>query len=133
MSDTECKTRKINRWSTKLNLTNTCLFIPAHYNTGVCVCVCVCGCFVVVFLPFFTGVAFLDVCDAGALPPEGVVEVGLEAAGLAVVEVLGVAGLAAAGELLVVLAVGGRVEPVAGRDDDVVPVEGLKKQYKDEG
>lgn len=96
-------------------------------------CVCVCGCFVVVFLPFFTGVAFLGVCDAGGLPPEGVVEVGLEAAGLAVVEVLGVAGLAAAGELLVVLAVGGRVEPVAGRDDDVVPVEGLKKQCKDEG
>lgn len=62
---------------------------------------------------------FLDVCDAGSLPPEGVVEVGLEAAGLAVVEVLGVAGLAVATELLDALAVGGRVEPVAGRDDAV--------------
>lgn len=72
---------------------------------------------------------FLDVCDAGALPPEGVVEVGLEAAGLAVVEeVLGVAGLGAAGELLG--AVGGRVEPVAGRDDAVVPVAGLKYKKK---
>lgn len=65
---------------------------------------------------FFTGVVFLAVCDAGALPPEGVVEVGLEAAGLAVVveEVLGVAGLAVAGELL---AVGVRAGPVAGRGD----------------
>lgn len=77
---------------------------------------------------------FLDVCDAGGLPPEGVVEVGLEAAGLAVVEeVLGVAGLAVVTELLVVLVVGGRVEPVAGRDDGAVPVEGLKKQDKAEG
>lgn len=60
-------------------------------------------------------------------------EVGLEAAGLAVVEgVLGVAGLAAARELLVVLAVGGRVEPVAGRDDAAVPVVGLKKKDKEE-
>lgn len=86
--------------------------------------------FYFIFLPFFTGVAFLDVCDARGLPPEGVVEVGLEAVGLAVVEVLGVAGLAVAGELLVVLAVGGRVEPVAGRDEAVVPVEGLKKKTK---
>lgn len=46
-------------------------------------------------------------------------EVGLEAAGLAVVEVLGVAGLAVATELLDALAVGGQVEPVAGRDDAV--------------
>ena len=76
--------------------------------------------FYFIFLPFFTGVAFLDVCDAS----------GLEAVGLAVVEVLGVAGLAVAGELLVVLAVGGRVEPVAGRDEAVVPVEGLKKTKK---
>lgn len=71
---------------------------------------------------FFTGVVFLDVCDAGGLPPEGVVEVSLEAAGLAVVEeVFGVVVLAAAGELLVVLEVGGRGEPVAGRDDAGVP------------
>lgn len=56
---------------------------------------------------------FLDVCDARGLPPEGVVEVGLEAAGLAVVEeVLGVAGFAVARELLLVA--GGRAEPVAG-------------------
>lgn len=67
---------------------------------------------------------FLDVCDAG-LPAEGVVEVGLEAAGLvAVEEVLGVAGLA-------VLVVGGRVEPVAGRGDADAPVVGLKE--KEEG
>lgn len=52
-------------------------------------------------------------------------EVGLEAAGLAVVEVLGVAGLAAATELLDALVVGGRVEPVAGREDGAVPVEVL--------
>lgn len=72
---------------------------------------------------FFTGVAFLNVCDPGALPPEGVVEVDLGAAGLAVAEgVLGVAGLAVAVELLAVLAVGGRVEPVAGRDDAPVLV-----------
>lgn len=37
------------------------------------------------FLPFFNGVVFLDVCDVGGLPPEGVAEVGLAAAGLAVV------------------------------------------------
>lgn len=79
-------------------------------------------------VPFLTGVVFLEVCDAGGLPPEGVVEVGLEAAGLAVVEeVLGVAGLAVAVELFVVLAVGGRVEPVAGRDVAAVPVAGLEK------
>lgn len=84
------------------------------------------------FKPFFTGVEFLDVCDAGGLPPEGVVEVSLEAAGLAVLEgVLGVAGLAVAGELLVVLVVGARFEPVAGRDDADVPVVGLKKQDKE--
>lgn len=77
---------------------------------------------------------FLDVCDAGGLPPEGVVEVGLEAAGLAVVEaVLGVAGLVVARALLVVLVVGGRVEPVPGRDDADVPVVGLKKQDKEDG
>lgn len=70
---------------------------------------------------------FLGVSDAGGLPPEGVVEVGLEAAGLVVV-VLGVAGLAVAVELLVVeLAVGGRVEPVAGRDVAAVPA-GLEKK-----
>lgn len=75
---------------------------------------------------FFTGVEFLDVCDADALPPEGVVEVGLEEAGLAVAEgVLGVAGLDATAELLVVPAVGGRVEPVAGRGDAAVLVAGL--------
>lgn len=75
---------------------------------------------------FLTGVEFLDVCDAGGLPPEGVVEVGLAAAGLAVVEeVLGVAGLAVAGVLLVVLVVGGRVEPVPGRGDAAVPAVGL--------
>lgn len=87
--------------------------------------------FVKFFLPFFTGVEFLDVCDAGALPPEGVVEVSLEAADLAVVEgVLGVAGLGAAGVLLV--AVGGRVEPVAGRGDAVVLAAGLRTQEEDE-
>lgn len=74
------------------------------------------------------------VCDAGGLPPDGVVEVALEARGFAVVEeVLGVAGLAVAGEALVELVVEGRVEPVAGRDDAAVPVEGLKKQGKQEG
>lgn len=73
---------------------------------------------------FFTGVVFL-VCDAGGLPPDGVVEVSLEAGGFAVVEeVLGVAGLAVAGGALVELAVEGRVEPVAGRGDAAVPVEG---------
>lgn len=65
-------------------------------------------------------------------------EVGLEAAGLAVVEeeVFGVAGLVVVWELLVVLfvlVVGGLVEPVAGRDDAAVPVVGLKKQDKQEG
>lgn len=74
---------------------------------------------------FFTGVVFLDACDARPLPAEGVVEADLVAAALAVVGVLGVAGLAVAVELLAVLAVGGRVEPVAGRVDAVVPVEGL--------
>lgn len=59
---------------------------------------------------FFTG-AVLDVCDAGALPAEGVV--GLEVAGFeAVEEDLGVAGLGAAAELLVVLLLGGRVADV---------------------
>lgn len=73
----------------------------------------------------------MDVCDDGGLPPEGVVEVGLEAADLAVV-VLGVAGLAVAVELLVVeLAVGGRVEPVAGREVAAVPVAGLEKRKQD--
>lgn len=58
---------------------------------------------------------------------------GLEAAGLALVErVFGVAGLAAAGELLAELAVGGLVEPVAGRDDAAVPAVGLKKQDKEQ-
>lgn len=75
-------------------------------------------------LPFLTGVVFLDVCDAGGLPPEGVVEVGLDAAGLALVEeVFGVAGFAAAGELL--LMAGARVEPVAGD-----ATAGLKTQKK---
>lgn len=78
-----------------------------------------------VVVPFFMGVMFLDVCDAGGLPPEGVVEVGLDAALLA--EVLGAAGLAVAVALLVVLLVGGLVEPVVGRDVAVGPVEGLKK------
>lgn len=82
-------------------------------------------------LPFFTGVEFLGVCDAGALPPEGVVEVGLEAADLAVAEgVLGVAGLGAAGALLE--AVGGRVEAVAGRGGAVVPDAGLRTEEDDE-
>ncbi|KAF3846827.1 hypothetical protein F7725_003905, partial [Dissostichus mawsoni] len=69
------------------------------------------------------GVVVLDVCDAGGLPPEGVVEVSLEAAGLAVVveEVFGVVVLGVAGELLAVLEVGVRVGPVAGRDDAGVP------------
>lgn len=68
---------------------------------------------------------FLDVCDAGGLPAEGVAEVGLEAAGLAVVEeVFGVAGLAVAGALLPL--VGGRTKPVAV--DAVVPAPGLKEK-----
>lgn len=55
-------------------------------------------------------------------------EVGLEAAGLVgVEEVLGAAALAAAGELLAVLEVGGRVAPVEGREDAVVPVAGLEE------
>lgn len=59
---------------------------------------------------------FLDVCDAGGLPPEGVVEVGLEAATFVpVVEVFGVGGLDAAGELLAALVLEGLVEPEAGR------------------
>lgn len=58
---------------------------------------------------FFTGVV-LDVCDAGALPAEGVV--GLEVGGFEeAVEGLE-AGLAAAAELLVVLLLGGRVAEV---------------------
>lgn len=81
------------------------------------------------FLPFFTGVVVLDVCDTGGLPPEGVVEADLEAAGLAVEEgVLGVDGLAVDVELLAELLVGGRVEPVAGRGDAAVLVVFLKKQ-----
>lgn len=75
--------------------------------------------------PFFTGVVFLDVCNAGGLPPEGVVEVGRAAAGLAVEVFRGVV-FAAAGELLAVLEVGGRV--VTGRDDVGVPGVGLKRQ-----
>lgn len=68
---------------------------------------------------FFTGVVVLDVGVVEVLPPEGVVEVVLEAAGLeGVVEVFGAAGLdVAVEELLVVLVVGGRLEPVAGRGD----------------
>lgn len=70
---------------------------------------------------------FLVVCDARGLPPEGVVEVGLEAAGLALVEeVFGVAGFAVARELLLV--VGPRVEPVAG--DAAVAAAGLKKRKR---
>lgn len=65
------------------------------------------------FLPFFTGVVFLDVCDNGGLPPEGVVEVGLEAAGFAVtVEDFGVVDFAVVREVLLV--VGGRDEAGAG-------------------
>lgn len=60
---------------------------------------------------FFTGVVVLDVCDAGALPAEGVV--GLEVGGFdEAVEGLEVAGLGAAAELLVVLLLGGRVADV---------------------
>lgn len=60
---------------------------------------------------FFAGVVVLDVCDAGALPAEGVV--GLEVAGFdEAVEGFGVAGLGAAGELLGVLLLGGRVADV---------------------
>lgn len=48
---------------------------------------------------------FLDVCDTGGLPPEGVVDVDLGVAVLLVVEVvLGVAVLDAAVEFLVALA-----------------------------
>lgn len=61
-------------------------------------------------------------------------EVGLGAAGLAAAEgVLGVAGLVVAGELLALLLVGGRDEPVAGRGDEVVPVVGLKRHNREEG
>lgn len=60
---------------------------------------------------FFAGVVVLDVCDAGALPAEGVV--GLEVAGFdEAVEGLGAAGLGAVAELLVVLLLGGRVADV---------------------
>ncbi len=53
-------------------------------------------------------------------------EVGLEAAGLGVVEeVFGVGGLDEAGVALVELVVGGRFEAVAGRDAAAVPVVGL--------
>lgn len=60
---------------------------------------------------------FLDVCDVGALPPEGVAEVGLgvaevgfAAAGLAdVVEAFGAAGLPAA----LLPLVGGRTKAAA--------------------
>lgn len=78
---------------------------------------------------------FLDVGVVEVLPPEGVVEVVLEAAGLAgVVEVFGAAGLdVAEEELLVVLVVGGRLEPVAGRGDADVPAAGLKQQDAQEG
>lgn len=70
-----------------------------------------------------------DVCEAVSFPPEGVVEVGLEAAGLGVVgDVLEGAGLAV-GMLLVVPAVGGRGEDVAGRAA-AVPVEGLKRKRR---
>lgn len=61
------------------------------------------------FLPFFNGVVFLDVCDVGALPPEGVAEVGLAAAGLAVVEAFGAAGLPA----VLLPFVGGRTKAAA--------------------
>lgn len=55
----------------------------------------------------------LEVCDAGALPPEGVD--GLEVAGFdEEAEDLGAAGLGAAAELL-----DGWVEPVAGREAGV--------------
>lgn len=62
---------------------------------------------------FFTAVVVLEVCDAGALPPEGVD--GLEVAGFdEEAEDLGAAGLGAAAELL-----DGWVEPVAGREAGV--------------
>ena len=57
----------------------------------------------------------------------GLEEFGLAAAGLAAEDgVLGVGGLEAAGELLVALARGCRVTPVAGRDEAGVLVVGLK-------
>lgn len=60
---------------------------------------------------FFAGAVVLDVCDAGALPAEGVV--GLEVAGFdEAVEGFRVGGLGAAAELLVVLLLGGRVADV---------------------
>lgn len=44
-------------------------------------------------IPFFAGVVFLDACDTGGLPPEGVLDADLEVAGLpALLGVLGVAG-----------------------------------------
>lgn len=52
--------------------------------------------------PFFTGVVFLDVFDAGGLPPEGVVEADLGVGALVVV-VFGVAGFDIAVEVLEVL------------------------------
>lgn len=73
---------------------------------------------------FFTGAEVLDVCDAGALPAEGVV--GLEVAGFdEAVEGLGVAGLGAAPGLLVVLLVGGRVDDVPEGVLVVLETEGL--------
>lgn len=60
-------------------------------------------------------------------------EAGLGVAGLAAAEgVLGVAGLAVAGELLALLLVGGRDEPVVGRGVGV-PVVGLKRHNREEG
>lgn len=62
------------------------------------------------FLPFLIGVVFLDVCDVGALPPEGVAEVGLAAVGFAVaVETFGAAGLPA----VLLPFVGGRTKAAA--------------------
>lgn len=92
---------QVNKFNfVKKNMINASLCIPALF-------------FFIIPLPFFTGVVFLDVCDTGGLPPEGVVEVGLEAAGLAVVEEdFGVAGFAVVRKLLLV--VGGRAEPGAG-------------------
>ena len=77
------------------------------------------------FLPFFTGVVFLDDCDAWGLPPDGVAEVVLVAAGFKVAEeVFWGAGFAVVREVLV--EVGGRAEPVVDWDD-----AGLKGQDKE--
>lgn len=70
---------------------------------------------------------FLEACAAGALPPEGVVEVGLDAAVLATFVVV---GLAAAGELLAALEVEGLLELVGGREGAGVPDVVLMKRQR---